>query len=152
MRYQHILGATDFSEHGDLALRSAAELALANQAKLTLLHVLPEPQTPSPLMPRYYDVHTDQKRLEEAQAAAQKALAERVPKEAREAGIEIVCEVRVGDPATEILTAETHAHPDLIVVATHGRRGLSRWIMGSVAERVMATAKADVLAVRSHER
>ncbi len=148
MRYQHILGATDFSEHGDLALRSAAELAAASQAKLTVIHVLPEPQAPSPLMPRYYDVHTDQRRVAEAEAAARKALEERVPEAAERAGIEIAVEVRVGDPATEILAAEAHLHPDLIVLSTHGRRGLSRWIMGSVAERVMASAKADVLAVR----
>ncbi len=150
MRYQHILAATDFSEHGDLAVRSAAELAVANRAKLTVLHVLPEPTSPSPLVPHYFDAHADREALEKAEAAAQQVLAERVPEDARDAGIELAFEVRVGDPATEILAAEAHAHPDLIVVATHGRRGLSRWIMGSVAQRVMGHARADVLAVRPH--
>lgn len=150
MAYQHILAATDFSPHGDLALQRAAELAVASQAKLTVVHVLPEPQTPSPLVPHYYDVNTDAARLKDAEAAARQALSERIPKQARDAGLEIAIEVRVGDPATEILAVDLSAQPDLIVLATHGRRGLSRWIMGSVAERVLGHAKADVLAVRNH--
>lgn len=151
MRYQHILAATDFSEHGDLALRRAAELAVANQAKLTLVHVLPEPPAPSPLIPHYYDVRADAERLHRAELAAKQALLDRVPQSVKDAGLEVACEVRHGDAATEILAVDAHARPDLIVLATHGRRGLSRWIMGSVAERVMAVAKADVLAVRAHE-
>lgn len=150
MRYSHILGATDFSELGDLALRSAAELAAANSARLTLAHVLPEPQAPSPLFPHYYDVHTDASRRDEAKTAAEQALLERVPEAVRSSGIAIDWVVRFGDPATEILAIDSELHPDLIVLATHGRRGISRWIMGSVAERVMASARADVLAVREH--
>jgi nucleotide-binding universal stress UspA family protein len=148
LRYAHIIGATDFSELGDLATKRAIELAVASKSRLTLLHVLPEPQAPSPLLAHYYDVNITAEHVAEAKAAAQKALAERVPEEAKASGIEIVYEVRMGDPATEILTAEAHGHADLVVISTHGRRGLSRWIMGSVAERVLTHAKADVLAVR----
>lgn len=151
MRYLHILGATDFSALGDLAAQRAAELAVANGARLTLVHVLPEHEAPSPLVARYYDVSTDAERLEAARSAAERALAERVPAEAREAGIAIELDVRSGDPASEILAAEAHHHPGLIVVSTHGRRGISRWIMGSVAQRVLGHAKADVLAVRARE-
>ncbi len=148
MRYAHILGATDFSDLGDTALRSAAELAIANSAKLTVLHVLPEPQAPSPLVPHYYDVHTDADRVKKAKDAAEQAMRERLPDEVAEAGIEVECLVRCGDPSSEILAADAHLKPDLIVIATHGRHGLSRWIMGSVAVRVMSYAHADVLAVR----
>ncbi|HEY8428253.1 MAG TPA: universal stress protein, partial [Sandaracinaceae bacterium] len=86
-----------------------------------------------------------------AELAAKEALLERVPQAVKDAGLEVACEVRHGDPASEILAVDAHVHPDLIVLATHGRRGLSRWILGSVAQRVMAAAKADVLAVRARE-
>ena len=62
------------------------------------------------------------------------------------------CVVKVGDPAQEILVFDAAEKPNLIVVATHGRRGWHHWVIGSVAERVVQLARADVLAIRSpHE-
>lgn len=148
MRYRHILSATDFSALGDLAVQRAAELAVTNGARFTLLHVLPEPPVPSPLVPHYYSVQPDAARLSEARAAAAQALAERVPQAVRDAGVEVACEVACGEPASEILGVEAKLHPDLIVLGTYGRRGLSRWILGSVTQRVLSHAKADVLAIR----
>lgn len=149
MRYFHILGATDFSDLGDLAVQRAIELALASSARLTLVHVLPEPEAPSPLVARYYDVSTDAERLRKAKADAEAALRERVPESARSAGLAVEVDVRVGDAASEILAAEVERRPDLVVIATHGRTGVARWVMGSVATRVMGHAKGDVLVVRS---
>jgi nucleotide-binding universal stress UspA family protein len=149
MRYQHILAATDFSDLGDLAVESAVELAIANKARLTLVYVLPELPTPSPLVAHYYDARHDVDRLKGALASAEQGLRARIPAKARETGLAVDVDVRHGDPASEILAAEAHHRPSLIVIATHGRTGISRWIMGSVAERVMGHAKADVLAVRA---
>lgn len=146
MEYRTILGATDFSEHGDLALRRAAELAVAGDAALIALHVLPEPVTPSPLI-AHYDVELSQEKIDAAKAEAVVALRERIP-EAIRGRLEVEYAVRFGDPASEILEADARLHPDLIVLSTHGRRGWQRWIMGSVAERILQMAKADVLAVR----
>lgn len=151
MRYRHILAATDFSDLGDLAVETAIDLAIANRAQLTLVHVLPELPTPSPLVARYHDASDDVERLKAAVAAAEQALRDRIPAKAQEAGVAIDVDVRHGDPASEILEAEVHHRPGLIVIATHGRTGISRWIMGSVAERVMGHAKADVLAVRARD-
>lgn len=148
MRYIHILGATDFSELGDFAVQRAIELALASSARLTLVHVLPEPEAPSPLVARYYDVSTDAERLAKAKADAEAALRERVPESARRAGLAVEVHVRVGDAASEILASEVDHRSDLLVVATHGRTGVARWVMGSVATRVMGHAKGDVLVVR----
>ncbi len=152
MVYHHILGATDFSELGDRALARAVELACMVDARLTLIHVLPELTAPSPLLPHYYDVNVDAARLAEAKTAAAAVLTERAEASLSDRQIEIAYDVRTGDPATEILGCDAELRPDLIVIATHGRRGLSRFIMGSVAERVMAQAKADVLAVRAPAR
>lgn len=149
MEYQHILGATDFSTLGDLALRRAAELAVAAGARLTALTVLQQPEMPSPLV-THYEVHTDENRTAQAKTAARAALEERIPDAVKASGIAIEYDVRVGDPASEILGADVHLKPDLIVLATHGRRGWRRWIMGSVAERVVQMAHADVLSVREH--
>jgi nucleotide-binding universal stress UspA family protein len=147
LRYRHVMAATDFSALGDLAVKRAAELAKANGARLTLVHVLPEQVTPSPLVPHYYDVGTDVERLKLAKEAAGKALRERAPE-----GVDVDVHVRVGDPSAEILAAESEHKPDLIVVATHGRTGISRWLMGSVATRVVGHAHTDVMVVRDQER
>lgn len=151
MRYKHILAATDFSDLGDLAVATAAELAVVQRARLTLVYVLPELPTPSPLVAHYYDARQDAERLRKALASAEQGLRARIPAAVEEAGIAVDVDVRRGDPATEILAAEAHYRPSLIVIATHGRTGITRWIMGSVAQRVTGHAKADVLVVRAPE-
>jgi nucleotide-binding universal stress UspA family protein len=54
----------------------------------------------------------------------------------------------LGDPAGEILDQSTNGGVDLIVMATHGRSGVSRWILGSVAERVLRHAEVPLVLVR----
>ena len=145
--YHHILGCTDFSELGNLALRKAASLAAAAGCKFTAMTVLPQPEMPSPLI-SHYEVQSDASLKKRAKEAAEAALLERIPDEVLAGATEVVCLVRIGDPTDEILTADVELKPDLIVLATHGRRGWSRFIMGSVAERVVQFAHADVLSVR----
>lgn len=150
MKYKHVLAATDFSSLGDLALSRGAQLAADSGAKLTVVHVLPEPDAPSPLF-AHYEVTRDAGKLEAAKQGAAAALEERIPADVKNADVEIDYRVVLGDPATEILTLDVRLAPDLIVLATHGRRGWQRWIMGSVAERVVQMARADVLAVRERD-
>ena len=158
MDYDHILGATDFSPLGDRALVRAAALARANDAKLVAMTVLPQPDTPSPLV-AHYEVTTSASRTERARAAALEALRARIPAELRDDAAsgrsgslrQIDYLVRIGDPAAEILSVDVELRPDLIVLATHGRRGWRRWIMGSVCERIVQMAHADVLAVRERD-
>jgi nucleotide-binding universal stress UspA family protein len=57
--------------------------------------------------------------------------------------------LRKGDARTAILAFAEELHPDLIVMGTHGRRGVSRLVLGSVAESVARTAPCPVLLVRS---
>lgn len=147
MEYRHILGATDFSPLGDLALRRAARLAVERGCKLTAMTVLPQPEMPSPLI-SHYEVKTGEGQRERARQAAIAALKERLEPELGDVQLAVEYVVRVGDPADEILRADGQLSPDLIVLATHGRRGLQRFIMGSVCERVVQLAEADVLAVR----
>lgn len=150
MEYDHILAATDFSKLGDLAVSRACGLADAGAVSLTLLHVLPTPEAPSPIF-AHYEVGLPKSKLDEAKAKAREMLEARVPDALREKEIEVRFEVRVGDPASEILACGVEHEPDLIVLATHGRRGWRRWVMGSVAERIVQMAQADVLAIRERD-
>jgi nucleotide-binding universal stress UspA family protein len=55
--------------------------------------------------------------------------------------------LRVGDPVTEILAAVAEEAPEMLVIGTHGRRGLQRLMLGSVAERVLRQCRMPVLTV-----
>jgi nucleotide-binding universal stress UspA family protein len=56
-----------------------------------------------------------------------------------------------GDVIGSILQAQERYQPDLLVLATHGRRGLARFVLGSVAEAVVRKASCPVLTIRSEE-
>lgn len=68
--------------------------------------------------------------------------------------VNVICDVRavIGTPAEMILDTATAADCDLIVMSTHGRSGLSRWVYGSVASKVLHEAKCPLLLVRGHVR
>ena len=75
-----------------------------------------------------------------------------VVERARARGLHVVDEVVQGDPATAIAEYADARGVDLIVMATAGRSGVDRLLLGSVTERVMRTADASVLTVRADER
>lgn len=66
-------------------------------------------------------------------------------------GVPIVCELRAGEPAGEVTRLVDELGSDLVVVGTHGRRGLTRALLGSVAEAIIRTSPVPVLAVRAPE-
>ena len=70
---------------------------------------------------------------------------------AQQAGVPIETTWVIGFPAEDIVRLATEVQADLIVVGTHGRRGLSHLLLGSVAERVVRTAPCPVLTVRRAE-
>lgn len=70
---------------------------------------------------------------------------QRIQSNLEEVGITVGRHIRQGDPASEILDLAVKLKPDLIAMSTRGRSGPARWVMGSVAERVMRRAKAPVL-------
>jgi nucleotide-binding universal stress UspA family protein len=69
-------------------------------------------------------------------------------KQARAAGVKAKSIIVVGTPAEVIVRAARTRHAELIVMGTHGRSGLSRFLLGSVASRVVATSPCPVLTVR----
>jgi nucleotide-binding universal stress UspA family protein len=133
-----VLHATDGSEESRGALRVARELARDHGARLVLLHVgLPVDATPG-VIP-----YPDEFKEESAMLDGLRAQLEGPDLKGT-----VEVEVRRGDVPKEILRAAADASCDLIVVGTHGRTGLRRLLMGSVAEAVLRAADRPVLAVR----
>ncbi len=141
-----ILVPTDFSEPSDAALAYGKSLAERLGASLHLLHVFEDPYTMvtyapevyAPIAPGLRDVAV---RDAETQLANRLSAAER----ARFHG---TTEIVTGLTAKEIVQyAKDHA-VDLIVMGTHGRRGIAHLMLGSVAEHVVRTAMCPVLTVR----
>ncbi len=142
-RYRHILAATDFSSLGDAAVARAAALATSAGSELTLVHVL-EDSEPAPSYSAL-DVQDKTARLAQQRAASEKALAERSP-----SGITVHRRVLEGDPADTLIATLESARPDLVVLATHGRKGIRRLLLGSVTERLVRESPrlgVDVLVV-----
>jgi nucleotide-binding universal stress UspA family protein len=140
-----ILVATDFSPHSDAALELALDLAQHYDASLTLLHVCHIPSyvffgggayVPSPEL-------TDDI-LDDAQRALTQAR-----ERAAQSGVAVETHALLGEPAADIVRFAHEHKSDLIVVGTHGRRGLGRLVLGSVAERVVRTADVPVLTARA---
>jgi nucleotide-binding universal stress UspA family protein len=142
---KRILVPTDFSDCARPAVRYAAELADKFGAELVLLHVVPDavlalPDAVMPTPAAGADLHelTEAGKTGLAHLIAAEKLSRLSPRP----------EVRVGSPAPEIVAAATDLHADLVCIGTHGRGGLARVLLGSVAELVVRQAPCPVLTVR----
>jgi nucleotide-binding universal stress UspA family protein len=143
-----ILVATDFSTNAEEAVRSGAQLARQYGAELVIAHVL---QPPNYLLPEAYLTYSPQF-FGETLKGLNKLLAD-AKKKAQEAGAsQVKTELLQGMPWVELTTFAADKQCDMIVVGTHGRTGLSRAFMGSVAEKVVRTASCPVLTVRESTR
>lgn len=142
---EHILIATDFSACAEEALKQAVYLAHSLKAKITMMYVFDSPfpnrdDTPLRAYPRFYQSLQEFKRDEEKKLIASANL----PRE----GVEIRPLFKEGSPSLQIVKAAQELKADLIVVGTHGRAGMSRFLIGSVAQKVSQTAPCPVLIVR----
>ena len=136
--YSTILHPTDGSEASTAAADHAIELASTNDATLRLLYVV---DVSTLAADDFGTVLLDN--LEENGRAALDDLAAR----AEAAGVECVTVVETGTPHREIVADVEGSDVDLVVMGTHGRTGLDRFLLGSVAERVVRTAGVPVLVV-----
>ena len=138
-----ILCAVDLSSGSRCAVDDAAELARRFDAALTLVHVRQPPSSTSlwsELPPERLE--TDAQELRHA-LDGWRAEAERI------AGRPVRVVLTRGSPAAEIVRLAAAEKPDLVVTGTHGRRGLGRLVLGSVAERVAREAPCPVLVARA---
>ena len=73
---------------------------------------------------------------------------EKLKKEVESRGLSVHTEVACGFPADEIIRAAKVAKADIIAMATHGRSGANRWVMGSIADAVLRRSKLPCLMIR----
>jgi len=92
----------------------------------------------------------DTKKFESEVIEAAEQYLEKVSTDLEQKGLKVTVHVRYGDPAREIL-AHAEKYGSVIVMSTYGRGGISRWAMGSVADRVIRGSKKPVLMIRSAE-
>jgi nucleotide-binding universal stress UspA family protein len=145
--WNRICCAVDGSEPSRRALQLAAGLAKRLEASLTVLHVHDVPSvgmTEVPAVPPMSRSAFDRDR-EEARRLLEAARAEG---DAIAPG-RVSAELLQGDPAWEIVKYGAEHDCDVIVVGTHGRTGVRRLVVGSVAERILRDATCPVLAVRA---
>ncbi len=142
---KHILVPTDFSEAGDAAIEYAIDLAQQLGAIVHLLHVVTLPVYGVAEIGMAHASAIAQKSMLVAQDSLDR-LAERLRDRVEVAPVRL----EMGDAREVIDRVAEDVHADLIVMGTHGRKGLSRWFMGSVAESVVRTAPCPVLTVHQH--
>jgi nucleotide-binding universal stress UspA family protein len=141
--YDHILFPTDGSEPADSALDYALQIAAEHEATVHVLNVVDTSQVSRSGMQGDVSAALEQEGTEIVNETAQRA---------RERGISVVSEVIHGDPYEAIVEYSTQSAVELIVMPTHGRRGLQRFLLGSVTERVINTADIPVIAVNPGTR
>ena len=142
--FQQILVPLDGSALGERALPMAAEIAKASGGRLILLRVVP-PFTVLAADPLLYE---EMNRMSEDEALAylRHVQEEQVPQLTAELVIEF------GSAADSILE-QAHDHQvDLIVMSSHGRSGLNRWVYGSVAERILSQAQCPTLIINARQQ
>jgi nucleotide-binding universal stress UspA family protein len=141
--FGHILCPVDFSDSARHAVDRAAQLAAPKGAGITLLHVIELPLTPAgePFGVDFLDnIEQGAGGLLEKWAAELKSRVE----------VPVATEIRVGSPGMQTLALLDHDPTfDLVVIGSHGRTGLGRVLLGSVAEKVVRHATCPVLVART---
>jgi len=138
-----ILVPTDFSEYSDKAVRQALDIAKQYKAKVYVVHVLHEKNpydTKDSTIPSYYK-DIEKQMLE----GVTKKLREEVDKFPQAKEVEVFTEVVLGNTSEAILEEERTKGIDLIVIASLGRSGIAKYLIGGVARNVLKGAKCPVL-------
>ncbi len=137
---QRILVPVDFSDAGKPALDYALSIAEEAGAQLELLHVVEKQFVPGLYMPIYNPILKSFPELEDALLQEMKGM---VADSAMAPNT--TCTVQQGNAASKIIDHAEASGADLVVLATHGLTGLDRFLIGSVAEKVMQSAECPVL-------
>lgn len=148
-RIRRILHPSDFSPASSAAFVKAMQMAKANGAELLLVHVQ------APFAPIAGDGYVSPQVYAEIEASA-KAYAQKelgvLANRAKKLGVRARVLLLEGAPHEQIARAARSKRADLVVLGTHGRTGLARMFLGSVASRVIAIATCPVLTVRGQVR
>jgi nucleotide-binding universal stress UspA family protein len=133
-----ILHPTDFSLQSENAFNFASSLARSHKSRLIVLHVR---ESPAAVCGEFGSLPVEREPIE--------PLRDKLIRLHSPDSIAVEHHLKEGDPAREILAAAREFKADLIVLGTHGRTGLSRLLMGSVAEQVVRKAPCPVLSIKT---
>jgi len=143
MQINKILCAVDLSEHSKQVAQYAALMARSTGARLIVIYTAPS-------LSQYVGFHVPPSTIEnfvgEIVSGAESAMAAFVAENF--AGLPVTSKVLIGYAAEEIINRADEEKVDMIVMGTHGRTGIDRILFGSVAEKVVRTAKQPVLTIR----
>jgi len=139
MRLKTILHATDFSPQAEAAFQLASSLARDHMARLVVLHVAPVPANFTGEGMITPPVPTDLTSVRERLC--------QIGKDYPSLAVHHL--LSEGDPVTEIIATAKDNQSDMIVIGTHGRSGLSRLLLGSVAEQVVRKAPCAVVTIKA---
>jgi nucleotide-binding universal stress UspA family protein len=147
MTFANILLPTDYSIHSDYAAEVAQSLARASGGTIHLVHIYAAPATMlpdgTPLPAQPSALIAAKERADAEMAAAQRRF------EAAAPGVAIEARAVLGNVLDAILELARSGRFDIVVMGTHGRGGIRRLLMGSVAEAVIRHSPIPVLAVRT---
>ena len=140
-----ILVPTDFSTYSDKALRQAFDIAKQYNAKVYVIHVVHEKITDTiddyGITYPSYVKEIEEKMIDEAK----KKMKEQIDKFPQSKELVIESDVQIGNVSEAILQEEKNKGIDLIVIASLGRSGIAKYLIGSVARNVLKGAKCPVL-------
>lgn len=142
--YDEILVPTDGSPAAEAAIDHAIDLAENYDSRVHALFVVDASA--------FASVEAGSEMVIEALENEGKEAVQRIREAADEAGVEVLATVRTGTAYRSILDYIEEKEIDLVVMGTHGRRGVERFLLGSVTERVVRSADVPVMTVRKPEK
>lgn len=146
--YSRILVPLDGSELSEVALPYAEELACRLETQVTLFQVLTLPYHEYPIKGEVALVPYTDEEMKLLKANARDYL-KKAGFKLRKKGIPVKTEVVIGSAAREIIRLADTTKADMVVMSTHGRSGITRWVLGSVASKVVMAAKQPVALIRA---
>jgi nucleotide-binding universal stress UspA family protein len=145
--FRRILVPVDGSPTSTAVIEPARKFAQLYGSSALVLHVETPYVPPSPVLPGMEVVVPSM--VPPATPSRQDDVTKKAATRFEQAGLQATRLTTVGDPASEILDLSVNRGMDLIALGTHGRSGLARWALGSVAERVLRSGEVPILLVRA---
>jgi nucleotide-binding universal stress UspA family protein len=141
--FRNVLCPIDFDANSPSALESAGKIAQETNGKIYLVHVVPWTVAAVPIDASQVLAELKQSATSRLRQLAKEKLDARVP-------TEVIVTV-ASDPGAEVVRIAKELKVDAIIMSTHGRKGLSHLVLGSVAERVVRESSCPVLTLRAHQ-
>jgi nucleotide-binding universal stress UspA family protein len=143
-----LLLTLDGSKVGEAGIPYAVELASRLGAKVVLLRVLGMSYGTFSSTGEAFVAYYSEEQMEADKALAKDYL-ENIAGQLKQKGVTVETQVKFGNAAEEIISLAGEIHADLVIMSTHGRSGIGRWVFGSVAEKVLYEGYTPLMLVRA---